>query len=426
MNGNWTNTSANGDAFVESSGAVNLVGGGNQTITNINDETFYDLGVNKGGGTVTLSAGSDVSVTNQLTLTAGVIFPTGGEMVIVPATGAASSTANSYVSGKVRKVGNTAFVFPIGKGGRYARIGISGPSVSSTFDGEYYTSAYANTSAVGTLNNISQKEYWDLDRTGTGNCSVTLYWESGTYSAIQDLSGGDLVVAHWNSGLTKWEDMGGSITGTVGAGTVTSGIMTSFSPVAPASGGGANTLPIELLSFSAKLEGKQVAVNWETASEINNDFFTAERSVDNVSFKQIAYVPGSGTSFSSLNYSIIDEHPESGVSYYRLKQTDFDGTFEYSKILVIENESEPLGDFSLYPNPSTDGKFVLDFKDQAKEDVLLILYSAMGEIVYSKTIVVEDGDSLVAVQLSESIVPGIYLIVGTSNNELFRKKLVVR
>lgn len=109
-------------------------------------------------------------------------------------------------------------------------------------------------------------------------------------------------------------------------------------------------LPINLLTFMAEVKNGTVALSWSTASEINNDYFTLERSLDLHHWYKIATVDGAGNSESVLYYQETDLSPHAGVSYYRLKQTDFDGTFEYFDVAkVIVDKGNFL---RIYPNPS--------------------------------------------------------------------------
>jgi hypothetical protein len=103
--------------------------------------------------------------------------------------------------------------------------------------------------------------------------------------------------------------------------------------------GSGSALPIELLTFDAKVVGTQVAPYWTTASEQNNDYFTLERSSDALNFKQISTIAGAGNSDRLLYYNEINENPLNGTSYYRLKQTDYDGKSSYSKIVSVEISS---------------------------------------------------------------------------------------
>jgi hypothetical protein len=126
--------------------------------------------------------------------------------------------------------------------------------------------------------------------------------------------------------------------------------VTSLDPDNPA-------LPIELVSFTGYNNGEVNILNWVTASELNNDYFTIERSFDGISFIPIGTVEGAGNSNSLLSYSLTDLAPQVGNNYYRLKQTDYDGKFTYSQIINI-----PIGDSpaqaqtsitGVYPNPTT-------------------------------------------------------------------------
>ncbi|MDF1864173.1 MAG: T9SS type A sorting domain-containing protein [Saprospiraceae bacterium] len=108
-------------------------------------------------------------------------------------------------------------------------------------------------------------------------------------------------------------------------------------------------LPIELLYFEAKAtKTNQVELSWETATEVNNDYFTIERSQDSRDWESLGKVTGSGTTTEAQSYSQADESPYKGLSYYRLKQTDYDGSFSYSEIRSVRIGYDEI---SIYPNP---------------------------------------------------------------------------
>ncbi|MDX2361121.1 MAG: hypothetical protein QNK23_09960 [Crocinitomicaceae bacterium] len=94
-------------------------------------------------------------------------------------------------------------------------------------------------------------------------------------------------------------------------------------------------LPIELGSFTARHTGREVEVDWLTISEINNDYFTVQRTVDGLSYEDIGFVEGAGTTQERQEYSFVDYNPFKGTSYYRLKQTDFDGEFKYTDLVSV-------------------------------------------------------------------------------------------
>lgn len=119
-----------------------------------------------------------------------------------------------------------------------------------------------------------------------------------------------------------------------------------------------STLPIELLDFSLKENElkSNVKLNWTTATETNNNYFTIERSKMGLTWNPIGKIKGAGNSQEILNYSFTDLLPQNGISYYRLKQTDFDGKFSYSPILSCNLKVNKS--FMFYPNPSKEGQAI--------------------------------------------------------------------
>ncbi len=109
-------------------------------------------------------------------------------------------------------------------------------------------------------------------------------------------------------------------------------------------------LPITLSKFNANLQGRYVNVNWQTETEINNDYFEVERSGDGINWERIAKVPGAGNSQAPIDYQIEDKYPILGTSYYRLKQTDYDDNSTYSSIQVINVNDNNV---QLFPNPTS-------------------------------------------------------------------------
>ena len=167
-------------------------------------------------------------------------------------------------------------------------------------------------------------------------------------------------------------------------------------------------LPIELISFSAKpTNNGDVLLDWITASEINNDYFTIERSIDGLSFHELTTINGAGNSNETLNYSYTDKNPFFGISYYRLKQTDYDGQFTYSDIIVIKLDRglQEL-DFTLFPNPTKD-KLNVQITGNTVLNPHIEMYNAQGErlnnMITSQSI---DGFELNV----ESLSPGIYIV----------------
>ena len=112
-------------------------------------------------------------------------------------------------------------------------------------------------------------------------------------------------------------------------------------------------LPVELIEFTAKREENSSVLLWQTATEINNAYFEIQRSGDGFHFENIGKVPGAGTTSGLQNYTFTDHTPLSGLNYYRLKQVDFDGAFEYSPTRVVDFRTEPE-ELSVFPIPTSD------------------------------------------------------------------------
>jgi VCBS repeat-containing protein len=139
-------------------------------------------------------------------------------------------------------------------------------------------------------------------------------------------------------------------------------------------------LPVELISFDYTLANGQVELHWATSSETNNDFFTVERSTDGVSYEIIATIGGSGNSNSILTYHYNDENPIAGTSYYRLKQTDFDGKFEYVATVACKFNSGDLKTFSIINTVITDNISINLSGVTGKYTIAIFSYS--GQKVY--------------------------------------------
>lgn len=110
-------------------------------------------------------------------------------------------------------------------------------------------------------------------------------------------------------------------------------------------------LPITLLSLTGNCVNGQIELNWATANETNNDYYTIEKSKDAINFEILGKVKGSGNSNTTKNYVLTDEYPFNSLTYYRLKQTDFNGNEEYTKIIAVNCKSNNI-EVSVFPNPS--------------------------------------------------------------------------
>lgn len=146
-----------------------------------------------------------------------------------------------------------------------------------------------------------------------------------------------------------------------------------------------SVLPIELLEFNATpmKDEHDVLLEWVTASESNNDYFTIERSRNALDWDSLFVVDGAGNSSEMLDYTDLDPNPYPGVSYYRLKQTDFDGNYSYSGIRSVNFEG--LDIITVYPNPSN-GYMHMLINSKTDSDATIHVHDVTGRVVYSQQI----------------------------------------
>ena len=181
----------------------------------------------------------------------------------------------------------------------------------------------------------------------------------------------------------------------------------------------ATPLPIELLNFRANtISNQEVELNWQTVSEINNDYFTIERSKNGIDWTEVTTVNGSGNSSTLLTYNSIDREPYLGISYYRLNQTDFDGQYSYSEIrsVKIEGLGNPL--IVLYPNP-VENKISIEADDQ--ELSVVIVFNVLGQDVTNLSKQFTHNDSKLIIDLSNLSTGMYYIKTKTTANKVYKK-----
>lgn len=185
-------------------------------------------------------------------------------------------------------------------------------------------------------------------------------------------------------------------------------------------------LPVTLLDFSGTLQkNNSVLLKWSTASETNNEKFEVERSADGKNFEQIATVKGNGNSNTRLSYEAVDAKALAGISYYRLKQVDFNGEASYSRTIRITNQpnTEGLTVQNLYPNPTT-AKATLEFTLATEENLYLTVCDALGKVVLTQTSEGKTGQNKLEIKKLENLPKGFYLISLSTNSQLVTRKLV--
>lgn len=141
-------------------------------------------------------------------------------------------------------------------------------------------------------------------------------------------------------------------------------------------------LPVELLSFEGESIGKEQArLSWQTASEKDNLGFEVEKSLNGRDFETLTFVEGAGTYAGILAYDFTD-HAFTQSAYYRLKQIDFEGSFEYSNMIFVENTEAREVEINVYPNPFVD-HLSIDVRGVDTQDLAISLLNYQGKVIFS-------------------------------------------
>jgi len=393
-NGSGVNFNPNGRTVVFNGLANQDIGGSNATVN-----PFSGMQINNAAG-ITLT-GANVEVSNQLTLSNGrvnlnnrtfTLGASGSNGTLVG--GSSSSYFNSGNSSsrfiRYTTIAGANYPFPVGTGSIYSPVEVNLYSNTSVNANSFISvhvipSSHPN---LGTSTNFLNR-YWSVEPTGFG--ATTHYGINYVYDDA-DVVGLEPNLKPFKYNPSGWIAATGSGADfEMGAGTVNPGTNTidwqglySFSDFT--ANGNGTPLPISLLEFNAQPLLDKVELSWTTATEINNDYFTVERSKDGVSFNPVVDVEGAGNSNTVLHYKTMDEEPFDGVSYYRLKQTDFDGRSEYSDIRVVNFKRENKQEWVVYPNPSDLMGINISAANLNSGSVNLRLTDIAGKLVFEKRI----------------------------------------
>ncbi|MBL0309811.1 MAG: T9SS type A sorting domain-containing protein [Bacteroidetes bacterium] len=187
--------------------------------------------------------------------------------------------------------------------------------------------------------------------------------------------------------------------------------------------GPGSALPVELLEFTAWAEGEVVRLKWMTAIEINNDYFTVERSRDGVNFSDLFMVDGAGNSTAVLTYRETDKQPLSGVSYYRLRQTDFDGTTTHSQIVAVSFNSSYSQSFNAFVGENQN--FNVSFQTNVNERLSLSVFDVAGRKVISQDANATKGNNMILVK-NPGLAAAMYILEFIAGDFHESKKLFVK
>ncbi|MEO6542143.1 MAG: T9SS type A sorting domain-containing protein, partial [Ferruginibacter sp.] len=395
-----------------------------QSITNAGTLSFsanQNVTINNAAG-ITLN--SPVTLLGTLTFTSGLVNTTATNLLTMAAGSAVTGASNaSFVTGPVKKIGNTPFVFPVGKSGfGYAAAEITnftGGAITDEFTAEYLRGnarLLGPVTAVG-LHHVSACDYWRLDQNfGTSTVDITLYWSpinvcTGPY--VNNLA--TLTVAHFDG--ISWDAYGtaGMTSGTITTGTVTWGIpqSTTFGLFSLASIATDNPLPITINYFTGTKQNANHLLNWQvTCASTPSVTIELERSTDGRNYNSIYSIFATAIRCQQpFNYS--DNQPATGVNYYRLKMTDADGKITYSSIVSLINAVKGMEVMNIAPNPIVNGSFNLKMSAAEKMQMELVITDMQGRILHKQSVSMSAGFNSIPVNVSK-LAAGTYQLFGNT------------
>jgi hypothetical protein len=311
------------------SGLLRMSGAGPQIISGSGSILLQDMEVITPND---VSLQRDVEVKNNLTLSAGKVTLNLSDLTVRGFIYGASDNrfiqTNAYgpeAGGLVLSVGGSTF-FPVGNSSYNPLI------LNNAGFGDFKVRVEDVVWSQGTQGDplffgIVGRS-WMIEGFG-GSMGATVQWKAGEERPGFDRS--QCYISRFQGGGWIADDPGPAS----GGGPYTRSLSGFLSPavLAVASGG---ILPVELTFFHARREGSQAVLEWQTATEQNNDYFAVERSSDGRRYEEISRIPGRGQSHEHQNYSFIDAAPPAGVNYYRLRQVDYDGSATYSPVRAVE------------------------------------------------------------------------------------------
>jgi hypothetical protein len=317
---------------------------------------------------------------------------------------------------------------------------LAGEVVTST-QGNAANSAGCFPSATNN-SNLQVNRYWEITVGATvPTATITFSYLGAENNTLGTCGGGaagsvsaqrwDVVNGWWGSTIAGVSDDGSVFANSAatyafgaGVGSVSVANVSVFSPWTLVTT--TMPLPVKLVKFNAVLNSREtVDVSWNTASETNNDYFTVERTKNGSDFEFVGRVKGGGNSSEPLSYKLTDMNPLQGVSYYRLLQTDFNGQTTIYDPIPVNLQSAVT--FNVFPNPSHGDELYMTLNGEiAGKEILVVLYDLQGQTTYSKVIVTgQDKSVMEAIDPSAKLAAGVYLVVATSDNKIYKQKVII-
>ncbi len=442
ITGNWTNN-ANNEVFSTNAGTVEL--NATQACQNISgsfNTGFYNLILNNScpDGPYKYVSNVNFTVKNNLSLISGIMELNGYSIttgINALNIGSLNRTAGWFKGGVLKRWVGVSLIaerdskgyFPLGDSINYRPAWLSTPSNLITNGGTISVSHASVNEVIPTyipddiLIVKKHKSYWNILTENLSGGKFNLYLQANGYSGIENIN--ELRICKDTSVCGLPGTNSGNVNEPEAIRQAINLEQLSGAFFIGSTNGG--PLPVKWLDFQAINHDNFVQLIWNTASENNNDYFTVERTTDGKIIEQIASLPGAGNSNNTLNYNYYDCFPIMGASYYRIKQTDYDGKMDTTAWKMVDHKSLITEfSFNVFPNPLIESNTIkIDFKGEKDQDALVLINDLLGNLYFSRNYVFKQGENNIYLDTDKKLQTGIYNLTISGNHVLCRKRIIV-
>ncbi len=449
LKGNWLRTAGALNSPVGSAKVV--FGGSTEQFIKGNFSGSNALRIVEMDNEAGLRLHNDAEISLRLELTKGLIYTGQDSLIRFNGPGVTTlpiaGSRHSYIAGPMQWANlNTSNnrTFPVGKGRHHRPLTLSLRNATRTWTVEYYDTVatvqpnipHLNPSDPFIIKTVSKQEHWRINSNTpeSTQARVGLSWGDNSVVAVDPGDYDKLAVLHWVEDDGVWHSAGANSTTFQFDAINETGSFISQSPIqfserwiTLGSTDAINPLPVTWLSFTGKTDGVYHNLNWSTASEINNDYFELERSVDGRSFTPIARIDGSGNSNTTLHYEYVDRLAPAGRVYYRVRQVDYNGEYEYADEVVTLVKNEVYSDrfdLMVYPNPTSLGYTRLMLSGFEGQMALVHISDLNGRLIAQRTVWIDDQGISQAIPCDYTA--GVYIVSVIHEGLMKSKPLIIK
>jgi len=433
INGNFTNTSAaaltnKGNLYIKknltndqasmAAGTGTLYLNGTTVQATLGSQLFKTYNFIS-DNTAGITLNYDFSISGVHTYTNGLIGSASRYLIYEAGSSYSGATDARHATGWVKKIGNTNFTFPTGDATYLRSAAVVNLSVASEFNCHYYTPTANVFNLTPPLVQVNSREYWQIDEISGSNAQIQLNWDNSKV-AFDNVLISEIRVGVYTGG--SWRSAGGSATGNIATtGTVTSFIGNAFAGPMTFGYAADVLLPLKIISFTADRKNSTSYLRWTTADEKDIDHFEIERSYDGSNFSSINKISGRNSGLQE-NYNYEDHSPLQGVAYYRIKATDANGKYIYTKIVAVSETNISNNLFTVI-NPARNVITIFN-KSGVDGAFKYRLINAAGQMIAEGNVsMASNGIGVIPVPFQSAA--GIYVLELGNTKTQFRQKIVI-